>query len=145
MEELGLSALRYALPWHKIESKRGVYEWKAWDERIEAAHDMGLELYLDVMHFGTPLWLRQAAGDPEFPESLERFADALVNRYRTVVTNWCPCNEPLVLSLFSGDFGFGPPHSRKWRGYMPVLSRVAHATSRAIRAIRQADPQANVI
>ena len=144
-EELGLSALRYALPWHKIETARGVYDWGAWDERIEAAHDMGLDLHLDVMHFGTPLWLRQAAGDPEFPESLERFADALVNRYRTLVTNWCPCNEPLVLSLFSGDFGFWPPHSRKWRGYMPVLSRVVQATSRAIRAIRQADPQANVI
>ena len=26
---------------------------------------------LDVMHFGTPLWLKQAVGDPEFPEALE--------------------------------------------------------------------------
>lgn len=143
-EELGLTALRYALPWHKIESKPGVYDFSEYDERIEAAHEMGLELYLDVMHFGTPLWLRQAAGDPEFPEALERYASQLVNRYRSTVSNWCPCNEPLVLSLFSGDFGFWPPHSRKWKGYMPVLSRVVQATSRAIRAIRQADPAATV-
>ena len=34
---------------------------------------------LDVMHFGTPLWLKQAVGDPEFPEALERFTEALVD------------------------------------------------------------------
>ncbi|HWE02549.1 MAG TPA: family 1 glycosylhydrolase [Tepidisphaeraceae bacterium] len=144
-EELGLSALRYALPWHKIEAEPGRYEWASADERVQAAHEMGLDLYMDVMHFGTPVWLRQAAGDPEFPEALERFAGELVNRYRSTIHNWCPCNEPLVLSLFSGDFGFWPPHARKWKGYMPVLSRVMQGTSRAIRAIRRADPRANVI
>src|SRR3954468_4724334 len=53
-DELGLSALRYALPWHKIETEPGQFDWKAADERVEAARDMGLDLYLDVMHFGTP-------------------------------------------------------------------------------------------
>ena len=145
-EELGISTLRYAFPWHQIEREQGKYDWAVADERISRQRaDMGIELYLDVMHFGTPLWLRQAAGDPEFPESLERFAGAMVERDRSVVRNWCPCNEPLVLALFSGDFGFWPPHSRKWKGYMPVLSRVVQATSRAIRAIRRADSQANVI
>jgi beta-glucosidase/6-phospho-beta-glucosidase/beta-galactosidase len=144
-EELGISALRYAFPWHKLEPQRGQFNWALADERIHFARDIGLDLYLDVMHFGTPVWLRQAAGDPEFPESLEAFTAALVTRYRSLVTHWCPCNEPLVLALFSGDFGFWPPHSRKWKGYMPVLSRVVQATSRGIRAVRQADPQATVL
>ena len=144
-EELGVSALRYALPWHKIEDRPGRFNWSLADDRIHAASDMGLEIYLDAMHFGTPLWLRQAAGDPEFPEALERFSTALVERYGRYVHRWCPCNEPLILALFSGDFGFWPPHSRKWTGYMPVLSRVVQAASRAIRAIRRADPDASVI
>ncbi len=144
-QELGISALRYALPWHKIETTPGQFDFTAADERIAAAADLGLDLYLDVMHFGTPVWLRQAAGDPEFPEALERFSTALVERYRDSVHTWCPCNEPLVLALFSGDFGFWPPHQRKWKGYMPVLSRIVQATSRAIRAIRRADPQATVL
>src|ERR1700759_267230 len=93
------------------------------------------EPLLDVMHFGTPLWLKQAVGDPEFPESLERFTEALVTRYRGQVSTWCPFNEPLVSALFSGDFGFWPPHSRKWHGYMPVLSRIVQAVSRGIRSI----------
>ena len=88
---------------------------------------------MDVMHFGTPLWLRQAVGDPEFPEALEDLAGRMAARYRGQVRAWCPVNEPLVCALFAGDMGFWPPHARKWRGYMPVLSRVAMATSRAIR------------
>jgi len=144
-EELGISALRYALPWHKIERAPGKFDWSIADERIEGAKNQGLELYMDIMHFGTPLWLQQAAGDPEFPEALERFTTAMVERYKHLIHNWTPCNEPLILSLFSGDFGFWPPHSRKWIGYMPVLSRVMQATSRSIRAIRQADPKATVL
>jgi len=144
-EELGLSTLRYALPWHKIETEPGQFDWSLPDERIEFAREIGLDLYLDVMHFGTPVWLKQAVGDPEFPEALERFTDAMVTRYRSVISTWCPCNEPLVLSLFSGDFGFWPPHARKWKGYMPVLSRVMQAVSRSIRAIRRAHPQATVL
>ena len=40
---------------------------------------LGIDLLLDVMHFGTPLWLKQAVGDPEFPEALERFAEQIVD------------------------------------------------------------------
>jgi beta-glucosidase/6-phospho-beta-glucosidase/beta-galactosidase/glycosyltransferase involved in cell wall biosynthesis len=144
-EQLGLSALRYAFPWHKIEQQPGVFDWASADERVAFAGELGLELYLDVMHFGTPTWLRQAAGDPEFPEAIERFAGALAGRYAGQLRNWCPCNEPLVLALFSGDFGFWPPHGRKWKGYMPVLSRVVQGTNRAMRAIRRADPQASIV
>ncbi|HEY1686035.1 MAG TPA: family 1 glycosylhydrolase [Tepidisphaeraceae bacterium] len=144
-DELGITHLRYALPWHEIEAKRGKFDWKAADERLQCAKDLGLELLLDVMHFGTPLWLKQAAGDPEFPEALEHFTSAMVERYHSMVKIWSPCNEPLVLALFSGDFGFWPPHARKWRGYMPVLSRVVQATSRSIRAIRRQMPEATVL
>jgi beta-glucosidase/6-phospho-beta-glucosidase/beta-galactosidase/glycosyltransferase involved in cell wall biosynthesis len=144
-EELGLRHLRYAIPWHYLEPEPGRFDWRIADERIGACHELGLAPLLDVMHFGTPRWLRQAVGDPLFPEALERLATALVERYRGVVRAWCPFNEPLVTSLFSGDLGFWPPHGRGWRGYMPVLARVALATSRALAAIRSADPGAAVL
>jgi beta-glucosidase/6-phospho-beta-glucosidase/beta-galactosidase len=144
-EELGINHFRYALPWHRIENERGEFDWTIADERITEMEKLGLEPLMDVMHFGTPLWLKQAVGDPEFPEALERFAEAMVSRYRGTIKTWCPFNEPLVSALFSGDFGFWPPHSRKWRGYMPVLSRIVQAVSRGIRAIRRAMPEATVL
>src|SRR5437762_3607672 len=33
-EQLGITALRYALPWHKLEPERGKFEWSIADERI---------------------------------------------------------------------------------------------------------------
>src|SRR5215213_4242836 len=144
-DELGITHLRYAMPWHVLEPEQGKFNWDYADERIAEFKNVGIEPLMDVMHFGTPLWLKQAVGDPEFPEALERFAEALVSRYRGVIKTWCPFNEPLVSALFSGDFGFWPPHSRKWRGYMPVLSRIVQAVSRGIRAIRRANPEATVL
>jgi beta-glucosidase/6-phospho-beta-glucosidase/beta-galactosidase/glycosyltransferase involved in cell wall biosynthesis len=144
-DELGITHMRYALPWHKIEATPGSFDWTMADERIAEFDKLGIELMLDVMHFGTPLWLKQAVGDPEFPEALDRFTTAMVSRYATAVKTWCPFNEPLVSALFSGDFGFWPPHQRKWRGYMPVLSRIVQGVARGIRAIRNAQPDAVVL
>ena len=144
-EELGLNHLRYNFPWSRLEPQPGQFDWTYADERVEECDRLGLNLMLDVMHFGTPAWLAQAVGDPEFPEALERFTEAMVDRYRGSIRIWCPCNEPLVCALFSGDFGFWPPHGRKWRGYMPVLSRIVQGVSRSIRAIRRVMPEATVL
>jgi beta-glucosidase/6-phospho-beta-glucosidase/beta-galactosidase/glycosyltransferase involved in cell wall biosynthesis len=144
-EEAGITNLRYAFPWHVLEREPGKFDWSYSDERMAEFERLGINVLMDVMHFGTPLWLRQAVGDPEFPEALERFTEALVSRYRHQVKIWCPFNEPLVSALFSGDLGFWPPYQRKWRGYMPVLSRVVQAVSRGIRAIRRAQPEATVL
>ena len=51
---LGVNHLRYALPWHVLEPERGRFDWSMADERIEEAQKLGLNLMLDVMHFGTP-------------------------------------------------------------------------------------------
>jgi beta-glucosidase/6-phospho-beta-glucosidase/beta-galactosidase len=144
-EQAGITHLRYAFPWHVLEPEPGKFDWSYADERMKEFDRLGINLLLDVMHFGTPLWLKQAVGDPEFPEALERFTEALVSRYHKQVKIWCPFNEPLVTALFSGDMGFWPPFQRKWRGYMPVLSRVVQAVSRGIRAIRRVMPEATVL
>ena len=144
-EEAGITNLRYAFPWHVLEPSRGEFNWDYADERMAEFAKLGINVLMDVMHFGTPTWLTQAVGDPEFPEALEHFTEAMVTRYRKQVKIWCPFNEPLVSALFSGDLGFWPPYQRKWRGYMPVLTRVVQAVSRGIRAIRRVMPEATVL
>ena len=145
-EDLGCPSVRYCLPWSMLEPQRGKFEWGWADERVDyITGELGLKLMLDVMHFGTPQWLPLAVGDPEFPEALEALAEKLAERYRDRVSVFCPFNEPLVTALFSGDFGFWPPHSRRWRGYMPVLSRIVQGTVRATRAIRRMAPEAAVV
>src|SRR5436309_4539463 len=67
-EELGVTHLRYTFPWHKLEPTRGQFDWSLADQRTEEAQKLGINFMLDVMHFGTRLWLKQAVGDPEVPE-----------------------------------------------------------------------------
>ena len=144
-DEAGITTMRYAFPWHTIEPTPGQFDWTYADERMAEFDKLGITLLMDVMHFGTPTYLKQAVGDPEFPEALERFTTAMVGRYAGQVKTWCPYNEPLVSALFSGDLGFWPPYQRKWRGYMPVLSRIVQAVSRSIRAIRATATDATVL
>lgn len=68
-EEAGITNLRYAFPWHVLEPEPGKFDWTYSDERMAEFDKLGINLMLDVMHFGTPTWLKQAVGDPEFPEA----------------------------------------------------------------------------
>src|SRR4028118_1005105 len=68
-EDVGITNLRYAFPWHVLEPKRGQFDWSYADERMAEFQKLGINVLLDVMHFGTPLWLKQAAGRPGFPQA----------------------------------------------------------------------------
>src|SRR5438477_6546514 len=52
-EELGITHLRYAFPWHELEPRRGEFNWDYSDQRMEELDRLGFELMLDVMHLGT--------------------------------------------------------------------------------------------
>src|SRR5512138_3447575 len=59
-EEWGIAHLLYAFPWHVLERERGAFDWSYADERMAEFERLGMTVILDVMHFGTPLWLKQA-------------------------------------------------------------------------------------
>src|SRR4051812_36194659 len=99
--ELGCGWLRYSVPWHVLEATPGVFDWKWSDERFAAARELGLELILDLAHFGTPTWLPDAFGDVDFPVALESFSRAFATQYPGVIHSISPVNEPLITSLFS--------------------------------------------
>jgi len=45
-----------------LEPKPRDFRFDYADERIAECKKAGIDLILDVMHFGTPLWLKQAVG-----------------------------------------------------------------------------------
>ncbi|MDB6028088.1 MAG: glycosyltransferase [Verrucomicrobiales bacterium] len=135
-KDLNCRWMRYSLAWHLIETSPGVYDWTWADERIHYARGLGLNLILDLVHFGTPTWLPDAFGDVEFPSALERFSREFGKRYSGIVRSVCPINEPLITAFFCGDAGIWPPHGRSLASYMTILSRVAQALTRSIRALR---------
>ena len=143
--DLGCRWLRYALPWHEIETTPGVFDWEWFDRRLAHAERLGITLLLDLAHFGTPTWLPDAFADVDFPVAIERFARAFGARYAGRVRCVCPVNEPLITSLFCGDIGLWPPYGRGLPNYMTVVNRVAQGASRAIRALRETMPGVEIL
>ena len=143
--DLGCRWLRYALPWHEIEKTPGVFDWQWFDVRLEHFEKLGINLLLDLAHFGTPTWLPDAFADADFPTALERFASAFGDRYAGRVGCVCPVNEPLITSLFCGDIGLWPPYGRGLNNYMTVLCRVAQGICRAVRALRARMPGVEIL
>ena len=46
-EELGITHLRYALPWHKLETERRTFDWTIADERIAEMQKIGIEPFME--------------------------------------------------------------------------------------------------
>ena len=143
--DLGCRWLRYALPWHEIESQPGKFDWRWFDERLDLFEQLGIVPLVDLAHFGVPTWLPDAFADADFPVALERFAQAFGERYQGRIRVVCPINEPLITSLFCGDIGLWPPYGRGLNNYMTVLSRVAQALCRATRALRATMPGVEIL
>jgi beta-glucosidase len=143
--DLGCRWVRYALPWHEIETVPGVFDWTWFDLRLAHAENLGITFLLDLVHFGTPAWLPDAFADVDFPVALERFARAFAERYRGRIEYVCPINEPLITALFCGDIGLWPPYGKGLRSYMTVLSRVAQGCCRAIRVLRELIPGVQIL
>ena len=143
--DLGCRWLRYALPWHEIESQPGQLDWRWFDERLDLFERLGITPLVDLAHFGVPTWLPDAFADADFPAALERFARAFGERYAGRIKVVCPINEPLITSLFCGDIGLWPPYGRGLNNYMTVLSRVAQAFCRATRALRATMPGVEIL
>lgn len=143
--DLGCRWLRYALPWHEIETTPGRCDWTWFDERLAHAESLGIDLLLDLVHFGVPPWLPDAFADADLPGALERFARAFGERYAGRVRTVCPINEPLITALFCGDIGLWPPYGRGLRSYTAVLTRVTQALSRSIRVLRETMPGVEIL
>jgi beta-glucosidase len=143
--DLGCRWVRYALPWHEIETAPGVFDWTWFDLRLAHAENLGITFLLDLVHFGTPAWLPDAFADADFPVALERFARAFAQRYTGRIEYVCPINEPLITALFCGDIGLWPPYGKGLRSYMTVLSRVAQGFCRATRVLRELIPGVQIL
>lgn len=143
--DLGCRWVRYPLAWHLIESAPGQFDWSWADERIEQANKLGLNLIIDLVHFGTPTWLPDAFADIDLPAALERYARAFGERYNGQVRYVCPLNEPSTIAFFSGEMGLWPPHGRSLQCYTTVMARSAQAMSRAITALRETMPNVEIL
>src|SRR6185437_2512336 len=139
---LGIKALRWAVPWFKVEVAMDNFDWSWVDLVIDHAGKLKLPLIVDLMHYTTPLWLEHDVCDSRYVERVAIFARTLALRYKGKVRHFTVHNEPMVGADFGGRRGEWPPYLLGEQGYVKVLIQNALGMQASIRAIKNVIPQA---
>lgn len=139
---LGVRAIRWGIPWYKVEPEPGRFDWEWTDRALEAmVHRNRLTPILDLMHYGTPLWLENSFAHPDYPARVADYAAAVARRYLDRVQVFTPLNEPMVNAEFCGMRGEWPPYRTGESGYVMVLMALARGIVRTVQAVRAEQPE----
>ncbi|RKR73444.1 family 1 glycosylhydrolase [Frondihabitans australicus] len=142
---LGATALRYGVDWPLVHTAPGEFDWSRLDERLAYAHEIGLTVIADLVHYGTPTWLDGSFADPGYADAIASFAGAFAARYRGVVDHLTPCNEPITTASFAGLRGVWPPALTGWAGWVSVVLGIADGVVATVDAVRRANPEVVVV
>jgi beta-glucosidase/6-phospho-beta-glucosidase/beta-galactosidase len=143
---LGVTWMRYGIPWYRVNPEPGVFDW-TWTDQVlpYLREELGIMPILDLVHYGCPLWLKGHAANPDYPRRVAEYAGAVAERYGHLVPAYTPLNEPVVNALFCGRNGRWPPYLRGDRGYVRILMALVQGISLTIREIRQRQPSAEIV
>jgi beta-glucosidase len=138
--ELGVPAMRYGIPWYRVEPQRGQFDW-SWTDRVLARivrH--GIEPIIDLIHYGTPPWLTGSFLSPGYPDRMAEYAGAFARQYHGLFRWLTPLNEPRINAWYAGRVGQWPPYRRSWDGFAQVLVAICQGIVQSEAAVRAVVP-----
>lgn len=141
---VGANAIRYGITWPELNPAPGRYDWAWCDEVVDELELLGLEPLWDMIHFGTPIFLKDGFLDNRYVEAVEAFARAFARRYRGHVNKITPLNEPYISTYFRAGWGIWPPHLKGHKGFAKLLYPIVEGLKASIRAIQEENPQAEI-
>lgn len=145
-KSLGITKLRWGVPWYRVEPRRGAYDWKWTDEVLSyMVNNLHIEPIIDLVHYGTPTWMAESFLDPDYPDEVAKYASAFAKRYKDKVRYYTPLNEPGLTAEFSGRKGQWPPYLTGDTGYVRVLLPIARGIQKSAKKIRDADSDATLV
>lgn len=139
MQELGIRAARYGIPWHRIEPSRGAWHWDFVDRAIDRLLDLGIEPIVDLVHYGLPPWIDGAYLHPDFPARMAEYASMVAQRLKGRVFCYTPLNEPRITAWYCGRLGWWPPHRHGWRGFVTVMLGACRGIVASVQALHAVD------
>ena len=140
----GITTVREGARWHRIEQQPGIYNFETLEIIFDAAQECGIEVVLDLFHFGWPDHIDIFG--PGFIDRFEAFASAAIDflRRRGIRRPFiAPVNEISFMAWAAGDEGFIHPYTV---GKGPELKRIlARAVIVTTELIRRELPGARLI
>lgn len=146
IRDTGLQAVRWGVPWYRVEPQQGQFDWAWLDQVIPyMVEDLKITPIIDLMHYGCPFWLRREFANPEYPRAVAAYAGEFAKRYRSLVRWYTPLNEPLVNALMCGRRGNWPPYLHGDSGYIRVMLQLVRGVIQTVDAIKAVDPNSVMV
>lgn len=144
--ETGVRALRWGLPWYRVQPAPDRWDWEWADRALDYLVTVkGITPILDLMHYGTPLWLDNSFINADYPLRVAEYAQAVAARYKSLVRDYTPLNEPMVNADFCGRRGEWPPYLTGADGDVKLTLALARGIVLTAQALRAEQPDATLI
>lgn len=144
VRDLGISFIRYGIPWDRVNIRPHEYDWRWTDQVMDLLHTLDFNPIIDLYHFGSPLWIERGLMHPLFADFQAEWAREFARRYEWV--QWyTPTNEPYIMSSFAGDFGHWYPFLRGPENFGVTLKNAARGLCMAWEEIEKVRPDARMM
>ncbi|CAN5588692.1 hypothetical protein BH24ACT5_BH24ACT5_04280 [soil metagenome] len=143
--ESGADSLRWGIPWYRVEPSPGQFEWDWVDRVVDRICEHDITGIVDLMHYGTPLWMTESFLDPDYPQRIAAYAAAAAARYGDRLHVWTPMNEPNVNAEWCGLNGRWPPYRTGEEGFVALTLSLAEGIIATQRAILDVQPDASFV
>lgn len=121
----GAELLRWGVPWYRINPARGAWDWSWLDRVMDRLAELELRPIIDLLHYGTPLWLDGEFANTDYPKVVADYAVRVAERYKDTVSDYTPVNEPMIHAQFCGNYGYWPPYLRGDAGLATLVKALA--------------------
>jgi len=148
-QSLSHNAHRFSLEWSRIEPEEGSFSEEAlrhYEKVIAALKNRGLEPFVTLWHFTSPIWLSKKGGwaNPRAVDSFGRYVRVVVARFKDSVKFWIPLNEPEVYAVLCYLRGKWPPRRCNPLAALAVLNNLREAHRTAYGIIKDLQSSAEV-
>jgi beta-glucosidase len=123
--DAGATMLRWGIPWHRVNPERGQWDFDWLDGVMDRFAELDLEPIVDLLHYGTPLWLDDQFANPDYPQVVAEYAAVIADRYRGIARSYTPVNEPMIHAQFSGQYAYWPPYLSGQHGLATMAGAIA--------------------
>ncbi|MEP6703901.1 MAG: family 1 glycosylhydrolase, partial [Acidobacteriota bacterium] len=144
--QLGLKAMRWGVPWYKVEPEPGKFDWSWTDQVIPfMVEELKMLPVVDLMHYGCPFWLTKEFTSRDYPERVAAHAAAFAERYKGLISWYTPLNEPIINALMCGMRGLWAPYLKGEKGYIRIMLQLARGIIRTVKALKEIDPSSVMV
>ncbi len=141
LREVGITMIRYGIPWHRVNPQPHEYDWDWTDQAIDLMQTLGITPIVDLFHYGTPLWIENGIMNPIFGEMQGWYAKAFAKQYPHI-TYYTPTNEPYICASFGAEWALWYPFLRGDYNACRAFKNVTEGICRSMAEVRKIRPDA---